>query len=70
MPDYTDTRHENQPCMLHQYLHLHSAVSFPSQAEDEAHHTPVSKRNIRLEISEGFALNFWYFHQASMEMKY
>lgn len=67
MSDYTDTRHENQPCMLHQYLHLCSVVSFPSQAEDEARHTPVSKRNITLQISEDFALNFWHCHQASKE---
>lgn len=69
MPDYPDTRHENQPCMLHQYLHLCSVVSFPSQAEDEARHIPVSKRNITLEISGGFALSFWYFHQVSVELK-
>lgn len=67
---YTDTRHGNQPCMLHQYLHLRSVVSFPSQAEDEARHIPVSKRNITLKISEDFALNLWYFHPASMELKY
>lgn len=39
----------NQPCMLHLYLHLCSAVSSLSQAGDEAHHTPVSKRNVAIQ---------------------
>ena len=36
--------HQNQPCMLHRYLHLCSVVSFLSQAEGEAHHIPVSNK--------------------------